>query len=74
MTGLEKMKSQILEEAHTCAKKILEEREKRRMKSFQAKKRAEAECRRISRKMRGRGKELQNALSLPVLCREEKLF
>ena len=38
MTGLEKMKSQILEEAHTCAEKILED------------------------------------TSLPVLCREEKLF
>ena len=28
MTGLEKMKSQILEEAHTCAEKILEDTRK----------------------------------------------
>ena len=49
MTGLEKMKSQILEEAHTCAEKILEDTRKEADEILaQAKKRAEAECSRIS--------------------------
>lgn len=49
MTGLEKMKSQILEEAHTCAEKILEDTRKEADEILaEAKKRAEAECSRIS--------------------------
>ena len=51
MTGLEKMKSQILNEAELSAKKILDEAKQDAEKVMQtAKENAEAECGRISKK------------------------
>ena len=59
MTGLEKMKSQILEEAHTCAEKILEDTRKEADEILaEAKKRAGAECSRIAQNAEGEVKSL----------------
>lgn len=57
MTGLEKMKSQILNEAELSAKKILDEAKQDAEKVMQtAKENAEAECGRISKNQRRNSK------------------
>lgn len=75
MTGLEKMKSQILDEAKSSANDIID----RAQKSAEAvkqemKKKAEAECGRISKKADADVEILRNAHFPPVICRKEKRF
>ncbi len=76
MTGLEKMKSQILEEAHTCAEKILEDARKEADTILaEAKKRAEAECIRISQNTEDEVKSLgERAESSGALQRRKVLL
>lgn len=76
MTGLEKMKSQILEEAHTCAEKILEDtRKEADVILADAKKRAEAECNRISQNAEEEVKSLaERAESSGALQRRKVLL
>ena len=60
MTGLEKMKSQILEEAQSSAKEILDNARSEAEKiKAEARERAEAQCGRISEKSQAEVKTLE---------------
>lgn len=76
MTGLEKMKSQILEEAHACAEKILEDTRKETEEILaEAKKKAEAECNCISQNAQEEVKNLaERAESSSALQRRKALL
>lgn len=73
MTGLEKMKSQILEEAHTCAEKILEDTRKEADEILaEAKKRAGAECSRIAQNAEGADGEKPSVTHRRVYIKQGK--